>query len=85
MGIGKSDTATPIGKYHIISKVRNPGGPFGAMWLGLNQLHYGIHGTNNPSSIGGAVSKGCVRMYNRDVLELSRLVTIGTPVNIEID
>ncbi|WP_425061470.1 L,D-transpeptidase [Sporomusa carbonis] len=41
------------------------------------------HCTNNPSSIGGAVSKGCIRMYNRDVLELSKLVSIGTPVIIE--
>lgn len=83
VGVGKIETATPVGRYHIISKVRNPGGPFGAMWLGLNQPHYGIHGTNNPSSIGGAVSKGCIRMYNRDVLELSQLVAVGTPVSIE--
>ena len=83
VGVGKIATSTPVGKYHIISKVSNPGGPFGAMWLGLSQLHYGIHGTNNPSSIGGAVSKGCIRMYNRDVLELSRMVAVGTPVSIE--
>ncbi|MDF2570436.1 MAG: ykuD [Sporomusa sp.] len=83
IGIGKSATATPTGRYHIVSKNRNPGGPFGAMWLGLSQPHYGIHGTNNPSSIGGAVSKGCIRMYNRDVLDLANFVSIGTPVIIE--
>ncbi|SMC91061.1 L,D-transpeptidase [Sporomusa malonica] len=83
VGVGKTATTTPIGRYHIISKIRNPGGPFGVMWMGLSQPHYGIHGTNNPSSIGGAVSKGCVRMYNRDVLELAGLVDVGTPVTIE--
>ena len=83
VGVGKTATATPVGRYHIISKVRNPGGPFGAIWLGLSQPHYGIHGTNNPSSIGGAVSKGCIRMHNRDVLELSQLVAVGTAVSIE--
>lgn len=82
VGVGKSATTTPIGTYQIVSKVPNPGGPFGAMWLGLSQPHYGIHGTNNPASIGGAVSKGCVRMYNRDVLDLAGKITIGTPVYI---
>jgi lipoprotein-anchoring transpeptidase ErfK/SrfK len=52
------------------------------MWLGLSIPHVGIHGTNNPSSIGGFVSKGCIRMQNRDVLELAGLVPIGTPVSI---
>ncbi|MBP2658929.1 MAG: ErfK/YbiS/YcfS/YnhG family protein [Firmicutes bacterium] len=60
----------------------NPGGAFGAMWMGLNIPHYGIHGTNSPSSIGKIVSHGCIRMYNNDVLVLSRLVSIGTPVRI---
>ena len=82
VGVGKAATATPTGKYQIISKNPNPGGPFGVMWLGLSQPHYGIHGTNNPASIGGAVSKGCIRMYNRDVLELAGFVDVGTPVII---
>ncbi|WP_338633650.1 L,D-transpeptidase [Sporomusa ovata] len=83
IGVGKAHTATPTGNYQIASKIPNPGGPFGVMWLGLSQPHYGIHGTNNPATIGGAVSKGCIRMYNRDVLELSGMVAIGTPVSIE--
>ena len=52
----------------------NPGGPFSALWLSLSKQHYGIHGTNNPSSIGKAVSRGCIRMHNRDVLELASIV-----------
>jgi len=82
VGVGKSATATPTGRYNIINKAYNPGGPYGAVWLGLNQPHYGIHGTNNPSSIGGAVSKGCIRMNNRDVIELASIVAIGTSVII---
>ncbi|MEG0386476.1 MAG: L,D-transpeptidase, partial [Solibacillus sp.] len=41
-----------------------------------------IHGTNNPSSIGHAVSHGCIRMHNEDVEELARTVPIGTQVII---
>lgn len=82
VGVGKMLTPTPSGTYNIINKVSNPGGPFGAMWMGLSIPHYGIHGTNNPASIGKLVSHGCIRMYNKDVLELSRLVPIGTPVTI---
>jgi hypothetical protein len=43
---------------------------------------YGIHGTNNSSSIGGAVSHGCVRMYNHDVIDLYNKVSYGTLVHI---
>lgn len=82
VGVGKSGTPTPVGRYHIASKMSNPGGAFGVLWMGLNIPHYGIHGTNNPSSIGKVVSHGCIRMHNHDVLELSRLVAIGTPVQI---
>jgi len=82
VGIGRMLTQTPQGEYHIVNKAPNPGGPFGAYWLGLSKPHYGIHGTNNPSSIGKMVSHGCIRMYNHDVLELSRIVAIGTHVTI---
>ncbi len=43
---------TPIGNYIIVNKQPNPGGPFGAMWMSLSKEHYGIHGTNDPSSLG---------------------------------
>jgi lipoprotein-anchoring transpeptidase ErfK/SrfK len=82
VGIGKMLTGTPTGAFRIINKAPNPGGPFGAMWMGLSKPHYGIHGTNDPQSIGKQVSKGCIRMYNTDVLELSRKVPIGTIVTI---
>jgi lipoprotein-anchoring transpeptidase ErfK/SrfK len=89
VALGKLATSTPRGDFTIINKVpypnSYPGGPlsvFGTYWLGLSKPHYGIHGTNNPSSIGKYVSRGCVRMYNRDVETLARLVPIGTPVEI---
>mgnify|MGYP001194211020 CR=1 FL=1 len=64
----------------------SPRNPLGSRWLGLSiggGSKYGIHGTNQPGSIGSHVSLGCVRMHNRDVEELSRLVPIGTPVVIQ--
>lgn len=82
IGIGTMLTGTPTGDYVIVNKQDNPGGPFGAFWMGLSKPHYGIHGTNDPSSIGHQVSHGCIRMYNEDVLELSSQVPIGTRVTI---
>lgn len=82
IGVGKMLSATPTGEYVIVNREPNPGGPFGVMWLSLSRAGYGIHGTNKPSSIGKAVSHGCVRMYNKDVLELASLVPNGTRVII---
>jgi hypothetical protein len=54
--------------------------------LGNNRLYlgdgYGIHGTNNPGSIGTSVSHGCIRMRNEDIETLFRIVDVGTPVYI---
>ena len=83
VGIGTPMTATPTGLFRIISKANNPGGPYGARWLGLSKPHYGIHGTNNPQSIGKLVSKGCIRMYNQDIIDLADKVAIGTKVTIK--
>lgn len=85
VAVGKPSSPTPKGNFRIINKAINPGGPFGARWLGLDAPNgdYGIHGTNNPSSIGKSVSNGCIRMHNNDVIELSSLVTIGTQVTIQ--
>ncbi|WP_449538728.1 L,D-transpeptidase family protein [Ferdinandcohnia sp. Marseille-Q9671] len=82
IAVGRMLHGTPIGNFIIINKAPNPGGPFGTMWMSLSKEHYGIHGTNDPSSIGKAVSRGCIRMYNHDVEELARTVPIGTPVLI---
>jgi lipoprotein-anchoring transpeptidase ErfK/SrfK len=61
-----------------------PGGssrnPMGAAVLGLDRGNYAIHGTNNPASVGGFVSHGCIRMYNADVLDLYTRAPVGTNV-----
>ena len=64
-----------------------PGGaannPMGAAALTLRGGEYAIHGTNRPESIGRFVSAGCIRMHNRDIVELYGLVGVGTPVLVE--
>ena len=60
----------------------SPRNPMGAAALGLDRGNYAIHGTNDPSSIGGYVSHGCIRMHNEDVLDLYRRVSIGTNVYV---
>jgi lipoprotein-anchoring transpeptidase ErfK/SrfK len=84
VAVGKASTPTPKGTFKIVNRAINPGGPFGARWLGLDAPYgdYGIHGTNNPSSIGKNISNGCIRMFNKDVIELGKLVPIGTIVKI---
>jgi len=61
----------------------SPRNPMGAAALTLRGGEYAIHGTNNPGSIGGFVSYGCIRMHNRDIKALYRLVEFGTPVIVE--
>lgn len=82
VAIGKPSTPTPEGTFTIVNKQVDPGGPFGTRWLGLSAPSYGIHGTNNPASIGTEASNGCIRMHNRDVEELFSQVGVGTVVRI---
>jgi lipoprotein-anchoring transpeptidase ErfK/SrfK len=57
-----------------------PGNPLGARALYLGDTIYRIHGTNQPRTIGHAVSSGCFRMVNRDVIDLFDRVPVGTKV-----
>jgi lipoprotein-anchoring transpeptidase ErfK/SrfK len=57
-----------------------PGNPLGARAMYLGNTIYRIHGTNDPSTIGGRVSSGCIRMTNEDVVDLYGRVNIGTKV-----
>lgn len=84
VAVGKPSTPTPIGDWIIIEKQTDWGGPFGVRWMRINVPWggYGIHGTDNPSSIGSAASHGCIRMYNEDVTKLYAVVPMGTPVKI---
>lgn len=57
-----------------------PGNPMGARALYLGDTVYRIHGTNQPQTIGHAVSSGCFRLVNRDVIDLYDRIAVGTKV-----
>ena len=59
----------------------SPNNPMGAAAMTLSGGgEYAIHGTNNPGSVGGFVSHGCIRMYNADIMDLYQRAGYGTPV-----
>jgi len=60
----------------------HPMNPLGVRALYLGATMYRIHGTDAPWTIGEAVSKGCIRMYNEDVLDLYPRIPIGTKVTV---
>jgi lipoprotein-anchoring transpeptidase ErfK/SrfK len=60
----------------------HPMNPMGVRALYLGSSAYRIHGTDAPWTIGTAVSKGCIRMYNEDVLDLYPRVPVGTKVTV---
>jgi hypothetical protein len=94
VGHGAPGTPTPAGRFYIREKLRNTGGSpiygpwaFGTSaysalsdWPGGGVI--GIHGTNQPDLIPGRPSHGCVRVRNRAITRLARLVRVGTPVRI---
>lgn len=63
----------------------HPMNPLGVRALYLGSSTYRIHGTDAPWTIGTAVSKGCIRMYNQDVLDLYPRVPVGTKVTVTWD
>ena len=82
VAVGKPSTPTPIGDFEILNKIMNPGGVLGTRWMQFTWQEHGIHGTNQPSSIGKAISLGCVRMYNHHAEAVYSQVITGTPVII---
>ncbi len=60
----------------------HPMNPLGVRGLYLGSSTYRIHGTDAPWTIGQPVSKGCIRMYNQDVIELYDRVNVGTKVTV---
>ena len=57
-----------------------PGNPLGARAMYLGGTIYRIHGTNNPATIGGRVSSGCIRLTNEDIIDLYDRVKVGALV-----
>ena len=96
VAIGTDENPTPTGKYFLTDKLLtgNPSGSYGPIAFGTSAFsdtlsefaggpgQIGIHGTNQPDSIGNAASHGCIRLPNDVVLELNDLLPLGTPVTI---
>lgn len=83
IAIGKPSTPSPVGNWSIVNKSILSGREvYGTRWMGLSKPRYGIHGNNNSSVIGKAVSLGCIRMYNEDIEKIFPIIPIGTPVEI---
>ena len=95
VAVGAAETPSPEGEFVIASRVENPSwywpgkivpagpqNPLGPRWMGLGFEGFGIHGTNQPHSIGQSASHGCIRMRNRDVKELFGRVRVGDVVEM---
>ena len=98
-GIGRDGHETPLGTFTIGEKLEkpvhstrglpygHPENPLGSRWLALlkdgQNSTYGIHGTSDPSGVGGEVSLGCIRMRNEDVNELFEILPRGAEVIIQ--
>src|SRR5436305_2054098 len=68
------------GNFHLLPTA--PRNPVGVMWIALNKKGIGIHGTNEPGSIGRAATHGCIRLANWDVVRLATKIRPGNNVSI---
>jgi hypothetical protein len=94
VGVGKSNSPTPSGEFYVRERLSGFGDPFyGPVAFGTSARSavltdwpdggfVGIHGTNAPELIPGAISHGCIRLRNTDILRLNRLMPVGTPLTI---
>jgi lipoprotein-anchoring transpeptidase ErfK/SrfK len=98
VAVGAPNSPSPTGTFTIVNRVANPTyyhpgkviapgpqNPIGTRWIGLNQKGYGIHGTDQPSSIGYAQSHGCIRLRNADVERLFERVRPGDVVELRAE
>lgn len=69
-------------KYGVSVIAPGPDNPLGEYWIRLGTSNYGVHGTDNPWSVGRLVTHGCIRLYPEDIEHLFREVQPGTPVRI---
>ena len=91
------ENSTPVGKFTIVDRMiqppwtkpgvgiimpDSPDYELGARWMPISVPGYGIHGTNDDSSIGKQSTSGCVRMHDEEVIELYNMVPKGTEVEI---
>jgi peptidoglycan hydrolase-like protein with peptidoglycan-binding domain len=85
VAIGKLETPSPAGTWKVVNKGYWTKGR--TKWLGLSVPFgvYGIHGTNQPWTIGKRASKGCIRVFNHHLEQVYAWVKPGTPVYIAGD
>ena len=94
VGVGRAEWPTPPGRFYIRNKLTSFANSFyGPLAFGTSARSavltdwpaggfVGIHGTNRPDLVPGRVSHGCIRLRNEDIVELGRLMPVGTPVTI---
>ena len=92
VGVGKSRTPTPLGKFYVRELLKGDGKVYGTWAFGTSAYAnisdwpgggvVGIHGTNRPGLIPGRPSHGCVRVRNVKINQLKRLMPIGTPISV---
>ena len=94
VGVGRSYLPTPRGEFYVRMKLSGFNDPmYGPIAFGTSGRapnltgwpgggYIGIHGTNRPELLPGAVSHGCIRLRNGDIVRLARLMPVGTPVTV---
>jgi lipoprotein-anchoring transpeptidase ErfK/SrfK len=95
VAVGAPDSPSPSGEFQITQRLENPtyykpgviigpgeNNPLGPRWIGLNVKGFGIHGTNQPNSIGKNASHGCIRLRNSDIKDLFARVQVGEHVTL---
>jgi lipoprotein-anchoring transpeptidase ErfK/SrfK len=98
VAVGAAATPSPTGTFTVVNRIPNPtyyapgkvigpgaANPLGTRWIGLNQKGYGIHGTDQPRSIGLARSHGCIRLRNGDVEQLFERLRPGDIVELHAE
>ena len=94
VGVGRDSWPTPSGEYYILDRLTDFANPvYGPVAFGTSARSptltdwagggfVAVHGTNQPQLLPGRVSHGCIRMPNRSILRLARLVDVGSPLTI---
>jgi lipoprotein-anchoring transpeptidase ErfK/SrfK len=96
VAIGKSETPTPPGRYYtrVLIQAPDPNTVYGPFAYGLSahsevltefsggDAEVGVHGNNDASVLGQSVTAGCIRMDNDQITRLSKILPLGTPVEI---
>ena len=98
VAVGAPGSPSPVGTFTIVNRVTNPTyyrpgkviapgstNPVGTRWIGLSEKGFGIHGTDDPKSIGHARSHGCIRLRNADVEQLFQIVRAGDVVELHAE